>query len=338
MRHRRILELAAENPGASMAELADAVPSATTELVERVLEAHGDPADDGAGEGTPDAETDAPDSNPTAEAGPASDGGTGSADGTETAADGAGPSRTEEVSDGDASDSADADSGTESDDAFPSPEDLSERQREVLRAVAARPEATQREIGDRLGVTAATVSNRVSDVDGLEWRDRAAFVREIGIRPASADGGSEDRASGAGAGTRGEESPSSTSGSPGSGEGAGPGEDGSADVDDADRHGESDSDGPDEEAVAAALDRLTESVADVERRVASVDERVTAVDDRLTAVEGGVSEPGSRDPGTDGSASENGLDPELLHKVVHAVVNSDAVSEDEELRVLRELV
>lgn len=42
--HRRILDAAAEEPEASMAALAEDIPSATTDLVERVLEQYGDPA------------------------------------------------------------------------------------------------------------------------------------------------------------------------------------------------------------------------------------------------------------------------------------------------------
>lgn len=45
MRHKRILDVAADNPDASVAELAEKVPSATTVLVENVLEEYGDPAD-----------------------------------------------------------------------------------------------------------------------------------------------------------------------------------------------------------------------------------------------------------------------------------------------------
>lgn len=46
MRHKQILDVAAENPEASIAELAAEVPSATTDLVKRVLEEHGDPAEE----------------------------------------------------------------------------------------------------------------------------------------------------------------------------------------------------------------------------------------------------------------------------------------------------
>jgi len=47
VRHKHILDTAAEHPDASMEELASMVPSATTDLVERVLDKYGDPAEDG---------------------------------------------------------------------------------------------------------------------------------------------------------------------------------------------------------------------------------------------------------------------------------------------------
>lgn len=45
MRHKKVLDVAANKPNASLEAIADEVPSATPELVERVLEEYGDPAD-----------------------------------------------------------------------------------------------------------------------------------------------------------------------------------------------------------------------------------------------------------------------------------------------------
>ena len=70
MRQQRVLDVAAERPDAPMAEIADEIPSATVELVERVFEQYGDPAEtdgdpaDGFGP-TPSAE--GPRSSPTAD-------------------------------------------------------------------------------------------------------------------------------------------------------------------------------------------------------------------------------------------------------------------------------
>ena len=46
VRHKRVLDIAAEQPDASMEEIAEEVPSATADLVERVLDDYGDPAED----------------------------------------------------------------------------------------------------------------------------------------------------------------------------------------------------------------------------------------------------------------------------------------------------
>lgn len=50
MIHQRIMDVAAEQPDASLGEIADAVPGATLGMVERVLDEYGDPADTGENE------------------------------------------------------------------------------------------------------------------------------------------------------------------------------------------------------------------------------------------------------------------------------------------------
>lgn len=61
----------------------------------------------------------------------------------------------------------------------PTLESLSEKQRETLRAIRGRLTATQEELGDMLGGTGAAVSNRLSDVKGFDWEDRADFDDEF---------------------------------------------------------------------------------------------------------------------------------------------------------------
>lgn len=68
MRHKQILDVAIENPEASIEELASQVPSATKDLVERVLEEHGDPASD-----ETDAEADAAEADSDSEPQPSDD-------------------------------------------------------------------------------------------------------------------------------------------------------------------------------------------------------------------------------------------------------------------------
>jgi len=113
-----IIEAVAADPDASAAELAEKVPNATPELVERVL-------------GRPDEWTDA-DAPATVRIGE-----------------------------------------------YPDREDISDRQIRTLQAIAAHPDATQRDIASFLVVTAATVSNRVNSLPGFDWDDRRTFVKEV---------------------------------------------------------------------------------------------------------------------------------------------------------------
>lgn len=69
-----------------------------------------------------------------------------------------------------------------------SDDELSAVQRETLAAVKERPAATQQELGETLGVSAATVCNRLSDIPGFEWADRESFVAERLGAPLIGDG------------------------------------------------------------------------------------------------------------------------------------------------------
>jgi hypothetical protein len=62
---------------------------------------------------------------------------------------------------------------------YPDREEISDRQIRTLQAIAAHPDATQRDIASFLDVTAATVSNRVNSLPGFDWEDRREFVGEV---------------------------------------------------------------------------------------------------------------------------------------------------------------
>jgi hypothetical protein len=74
---------------------------------------------------------------------------------------------------------ADSSSDDDPTDEYPDIEDISERQVRTLQAIAAHPDATQRDIASFLDVTAATVSNRVNSLSGFEWDERRQFVKEV---------------------------------------------------------------------------------------------------------------------------------------------------------------
>ncbi|MBX0297778.1 winged helix-turn-helix transcriptional regulator [Haloarcula nitratireducens] len=74
--------------------------------------------------------------------------------------------------------SSDVSKPTAADD-YPTESDLSESQRKVLHAIYQNPEASQRELAEDIGVSAATVSNRANSIRGFDWSDRKAFVEAV---------------------------------------------------------------------------------------------------------------------------------------------------------------
>ena len=169
MRHKRILDVAAANPDASLEAIAEEVPTATVDLVERVLERYGDPAESTTAEapvanggGDPDGDENDRDE-PSAR---------GIADTGEHPTDATAPDATSPPSDGETPENpAAAD--------LPDLDALSAKQRETLATIARNPTVTQREIADELGVSAATVSNRVNEIEGFSWDERAAIVSRL---------------------------------------------------------------------------------------------------------------------------------------------------------------
>ncbi|SDJ94719.1 Winged helix-turn-helix DNA-binding [Halovenus aranensis] len=198
MRHKQVLDVAAENPDASMDELASMVPSATTELVERTLDEYGDPAaendqatadETGADESSP---ADTPDERTTAETAVT---GTAMTDGSTATASQSETSTETEAATTDAPESEATTTEESADgngDDKPSRDDLSAKEIDVLRVIADKPTATQREIGDELGVSSATVNNRVNDIKGFEWSDRVAFTETV-LETDVTEGDSDDQ-------------------------------------------------------------------------------------------------------------------------------------------------
>jgi transcriptional regulator with XRE-family HTH domain len=270
MRHKQILDVAAENPEASIAELAAEVPSATTELVERVLEEHGDPAEEiEKGEGGEETETNA-------------------------------------------SDESQSDPSTEAQ-SYPAPDDLSSTEYETIRAIQKHPTASQRDLAEKLGVTASTVSNRVNGIDGFDWANREAFANAVfsdeAPEPANVSEETETQAA--------DSEPPESTGTPDEADSrtAGPG----TPSDDGDRS-------PPEPATAAG---------EVNTTIAQFQSTVEDLSAQLAELEGQV------ETVTDGGGSPQSppfQDPELVHKVVHACMDSDKISEDEELRILDSLL
>jgi len=185
--HKQILDAAEANPEASLEVLANEVPAATIDLVERVLNEYGDPSN---AEGETSGNDDEPSSERTPdELGnhPTSDEDSEGHDGHRSTDDQDDPIPTGENAGDDPSDvTASLEEAESTDDkpmsdesTLPDPDEVTEEQRAVLRAIEARPEATQAELAREVDVSAATVNRRVNKIDGFDWEDRARIAEEL---------------------------------------------------------------------------------------------------------------------------------------------------------------
>ncbi len=224
MRHKRILDVATDRPDASYEAIADEIPSASPDLVEDVLEQYGDPAEDEIDE----------------EIGVAFD-----------------PrvyctNREREQSTSPSPQPTRPDWST-----------LTEKQRETLVTIDEHPQATQKELGEIVGVSGATICARVNNIEGFDWENRHEFVADV-IEP-----------------------PQST-----------------------------------EET------HTTDTMATngEEQRLDSLADRMRSIEEKLT------------DSGGEHGGGGVISDPELAHKVMHACLQADTISEDEELQIVQALL
>ncbi|MFA1611810.1 winged helix-turn-helix transcriptional regulator [Halobellus rubicundus] len=292
IRQRRILDLAADEPDASYADIAERVPSASADLVERVLEEYGDPAppmpapaDGDVDESEDDTESETPNQ------------------------------------DGDASGHSDA----EATPARVDLDSLSAKDRETLRAIYEHPSATQQEIADVLDVSRATVSNRIRDIDGFEWADRASLTAALfgsdddGASTTDKDDSSTDADSAREAEIAKDdatsESPDEIASEP----------DGTPTTDTISEPGAEAEASHAPDIAAEDVDRLTDAVEELS-------DRLGAVERRLDAIEADAGERESKREDPEASPFD---DPEFVHKVVHACMDAEQVTEDEERRLIR---
>ncbi|ELZ22722.1 hypothetical protein C475_16511 [Halosimplex carlsbadense 2-9-1] len=296
--HRRILDVAESNPEASLAAIAEEVTGASPNLVERVLDEYGDPGNE-----PESGDQNDQDMNATDPATPETD-----------SANGQGGSATDEPTE------------------TPAATDLSEKQRRTLRVLYERPGASQGDLAQQLDVTRATVSRRLNAIPGFDWSDRREFAESVFDRPdrSAADAETEDD-SGPVAEERTEATDSEaadergddgidTDGTETDAAGTEQSNDGDADL----SSDGSSSRAERREAVdPAALDAVEGALADLEARIEAVESEAAG----SKAVE-------SEAAGSEESCG-TALPPELAHKVVHACMESDRLTEDEELDVLR---
>jgi len=142
--HKQILDAAVANPNSSMEALADEVSGATMDLVERVIEQYGDPAEQ----------------NATTE-----------------------ETREEDVEQllETSFKQTMSETNGQNEQFSKSNSSLTEKQLETLGTIREHPSATQAELAEILGVTSATINTRVNSIEGFDWEDRHEFVDEFAI-------------------------------------------------------------------------------------------------------------------------------------------------------------
>lgn len=369
--HKKILDVAESRPDASLEEIADEVSGATVSIVEQVLEEYGDPGrsddpEDGADSSTAsdpagdDVAADASTADAELESGGESELDSSSDRNLDSEADSAIDAGTEDGSEDDTDGETIA--TTESDDTADAalelsiePSDVTEKQLETFRAIDDSPDATQAELADRLGVSSATISQRVNAVEGFDWSERRAFVEALfddetepeGAGPNSNHGERETDG-----GTESESKPELESEAPPRERtGDERTEDEHIDCErtedetvetnphttDENRSGPNDvssGDGDLGTRDSLASERIASDdrapVADLTRQVRRLTERLETLEDALAEIAtAGV----DADTGP-GVAS----DPELAHNVIRACFADDRISEEEELRILKLLM
>jgi len=341
IREKRILNTAEQHPEATLEEIAEQIPTVTTDHVERVFEQYGDPAADGDNTDDPSKTQSNDDTNPD----PDSDTQVDEPAETDTPElkmidhnfeDDTSESHisSSESMDG-SQDTASVNSSepdvTTSKEPLPDRNDLTQKELETLRAICYEPDATQKQIANMLSISRATVSNRTSAIAGFEWAEREEFVdeffdEEITIseppgpnNPTNSDTannshGQKNRVVTDNSSEESEETPQSddridAASNNGNIDGAGTGSQPS------DTSTNSSGSQPVSiaggEQVADTLEELSERLATIEKQI----QRSESTADETVFEDAGV-----------------------VHKVVAACMDSEKISEDEELQIIKKLM
>jgi len=180
MIHKKVLDIARENPNATAGRIAEEVSGVSATFVERILDEYGDPAANGRKDRRVDG-------------GPASNGSEDRS--SEPAGDDSSATEAEEPvtdqSGAEAEEPVTDQSDAEAEEPVTDPSELTTKQRETLREVYKQPTASQKEISERLDVSRATISKRVNGIPGFDWRNRHAFVERLYGDQTTADDGSD---------------------------------------------------------------------------------------------------------------------------------------------------
>jgi hypothetical protein len=338
--HKKVLDAAESNPNASMEQLAEQISGASLSIVERVLAEYGDPAapDDENGENlekeTDDASTELESDLTIHQQSIGID--VGSKQGPfEAIADGDG-SKTDTNTGEEMRPEPETrkEDGIDEENGEPpvlSPSDLTEKQLETMQVIATRPDATQVELGERLGVTSATINQRINAIDGFQWSKRHEFVddlfEETPVVEMEEASNETDSASAADSvdipiETQLESGRSADAAVRDSREALVRLQHDGGENSPERSNSETDADRScvDEELARAttdSLEELTDRLIDLSRRIETLERRSEGL------------QPGS---------VPARADPELTHKIVHACLNADNISESEELQILKTIL
>ena len=291
--HKKILDVAESRPDASLKEIADDVSGATISIVEHVLEEYGDPGD--------------PTDEPEVDAEPGAESALAEEDSTDPSTD-----ELESAATGDERQSS------SSADVSLEPEDVTEKQLETFREIHRHPDATQAELAETLGVSSATINQRVNAIDEFDWSNRREFVRSL--FDSEPDGHADDGlSSGADQSDSTPDANTVRDDPPATNPGANEDELGDAgsrnDIMTRSNRTESSPSEP-RSITDESLDSFTDQLAQLDRRLERLETHLSA-------------EP---------SCSDLRSDPELAHKIAHACLTADHISEEEELRIMKAMM
>lgn len=149
--------------------------------------------------------------------------------------------------------------------------ELNDREYETLRLIHDHPEATQTELAEKLGVSGATISQRVNAIDGFDWTDRQTFAERV----FEDDDGVESE------------------------------------------HHSGEYDPEDDAERSMATQDLHQDVERLTERLEKLDQKFNEINTQPRSVF---------------------ADPDLVHRVVHACMNAEPITEDEELRILHAIL
>jgi hypothetical protein len=173
------------------------------------------------------------------------------------------------------------------DDNPPPLNELTDAKREILAMIHEQPSATQRELGEQLGVSGATICSHVNSIDGFEWTKRKAFVEEV----ITNDGNMVE------------------------------------DGDHSELQMKQRKEGHPQIATVQESDDENNAIdtsPDSEEEIKLLRSRLTEIENKLENV------------GEDSDSIP--LSPTLIHKVMHACLKSDIISDEEEITLLKEFI